>query len=107
MAIFLVVALLVAILAVVFALLNTAAVTVNLFFVTFESSLALILLLAFSLGILMGILVMMPRIIRNRVTISGQKRKLHQLEKTHREVEESGLLPAPSTTPDPGPTLIK
>ena len=72
MPIFLIIAIIIAILAVTFALLNASVVTVSLVFTSFESSLALILLVTFGIGVLVGF---MATIIRQRVEISRLKKK--------------------------------
>jgi putative membrane protein len=75
MPIFLIIAIIIAILAVTFALLNASVVTVSLVFTSFESSLALILLVTFGIGVLVGFMGVMPTIIRQRVEISRLKKK--------------------------------
>jgi putative membrane protein len=75
MPVFLIIAIIIAILAVTFALLNASVVTVSLVFTSFESSLALVLLITFGIGVLVGFLGVMPTIIRQRVEISRLKKK--------------------------------
>ena len=82
---FLVAALLIAILAVIFALQNPAPVTVTFLNWKFESSLALMLLLTFALGLLLGLVARISAVIRKGWTISSQRKKIAQLEKTLQE----------------------
>ena len=81
MSILLVLALFIAIIAVIFALQNTAAVTVSFFFWQFHESLALVLLLTVILGVLIGILTILPGSIRSKLRISSQRKKVDALEK--------------------------
>ena len=81
MSILLVLALFIAIVAVIFALQNTAAVTVSFFFWQFHESLALVLLLTVILGVLIGILTILPGSIRSKWRISSQRKKVDILEK--------------------------
>ncbi|MBA7497582.1 Lipopolysaccharide assembly protein A [subsurface metagenome] len=76
----LIVAIIVAILAVVFALQNAVPITVSFLTWRFESSLALVLLIVLALGILMSLLVSVPSMIRTRKIISNQKKKIQKLE---------------------------
>jgi putative membrane protein len=75
MPVYLIIAIIIAIVAVTFALLNASVVTVSLVFTSFESSLALVLLVTFGIGVLVGFLGVIPTIIRQRVEISKLKKK--------------------------------
>lgn len=66
--------------AVVFAVQNVAAVAVTLFFWKVPSSLALVLLIALVAGVLIGLLLVLPGSIKNRMAVSNQKKKLAALE---------------------------
>lgn len=77
---FLIVALGIAILTVIFALQNTIPVGVTFLFWNFEGSLALVLMLTFALGVLVSLLVSIPAIVKRRSAISNQKRKSEELE---------------------------
>lgn len=81
----LIVALLIAIVAVVFAVQNTMAVTVTFFAWEFEQSLALVLLLTLGLGVLIGVLPILPGRIRGKWRLTSQKKKLDALEKKLQE----------------------
>jgi len=76
----LITAIVVAILAVVFALQNAVPITVSFLTWRFESSLALVLLITVALGILMSLLVSVPSIVKTRKMISSQKKKIQELE---------------------------
>lgn len=82
MQLLLIVGIIIAILAVVFALQNAVPITVSFLVWKFESSLALVLLIAIALGILMSLLVSVPSMIKRRGMISSQKKKIKQLEKS-------------------------
>ena len=70
-----------AILAGAFALQNNSPVVVNLFFWSFESSLALVLLASLALGALILGLVNTPAVLRDRWLINRQKKRLEELER--------------------------
>lgn len=80
MQIFIIIALLIAVIAVIFALQNTAAVTVTFLFWSINGSLALILLLTLLVGVLISVLVSLPGLIRRKWSLAGQKKKLTALE---------------------------
>jgi len=81
MPILLILALVVAILAVLFAVQNTQAITVSLLLWEFEQPLALILLIVLALGVLIGLLASSPGMIRRSFMVSSQKKKIDMLEK--------------------------
>jgi uncharacterized integral membrane protein len=85
----LIVAIIVAILAVVFALQNAVPITVSFLTWRFESSLALVLLITVALGIIISLLVSVPSMIRTRKIISGQKKKIQELESSLQRESES------------------
>ena len=76
----LIVAIIVAILAVVFALQNAVPITVSFLTWRFESSLALVLLITVALGVIMSLLVSVPSKIKRIKLISSQKKKIQELE---------------------------
>lgn len=82
MSILLILALLIAIVAVVFALQNTAAVTVSFFVWQFDQSLALVLLLTVALGVLIGIFTVLPGALRSKWRLKSQRKKMDGLEKS-------------------------
>jgi lipopolysaccharide assembly protein A len=77
---FLIVALGLAILTVIFALQNSIPVGVTFLGWKFEGSLALVLMVTFALGVLVSLLVSIPAIIKRRSAISNQKKKIEELE---------------------------
>ena len=85
MHLFLIVALGLAILTVIFALQNPIPVGVIFLVWKFEGSLALVLMLTFALGALVSSLVSIPAIVKRRSAISNQKKKIEELENRLRE----------------------
>ena len=81
-------ALLIAIVAVVFALQNTMAVTVSFFTFNFHSSLALVVLVALMLGVLISVLVSLPGLISGKWTTFSQRRKLGSLEEERNALKQ-------------------
>lgn len=81
MQLILVLGIVVAIGAVVFALQNLAPVTVTLAMWTFEGSLALVLLFALGLGALIAGLLSSPSVIRGQWTIGRQRSRIAELER--------------------------
>lgn len=81
MQLILILGILVAIGAVVFALQNLAPVTVTLAVWTFEGSLALVLLFALGLGALIAGLLSSPAVIRGQWTIGRQRGRIAELER--------------------------
>ena len=73
-------AIVIAFLAIAFALLNNQAVPVNLLFSRIEGSLAIILLSTLAIGVLIGILVLMPTLIKRGWRISRLTRQTADLE---------------------------
>jgi lipopolysaccharide assembly protein A len=80
MQILLILALLIAIVAVIFALQNVAGVTVTFLIWSIHSSLALVLLVTLAAGVIIGLLTSLPASVRNKWSSSGQKKKLTALE---------------------------
>lgn len=79
---FIVLALLIAIAIVLFALQNSAIVTVSFLSFHYNGSLALILVVVFTLGLLAGILISIPSLLRKSSDLREQKRMLKQLEES-------------------------
>ena len=77
----LILALVFAVVAVVFALENTEIVTVSFLNLQITESLALIFLGTVALGILIGVLLMIPSAVKRSLALSGEKRKLKGAEK--------------------------
>ncbi|NOY98838.1 MAG: LapA family protein [Chloroflexi bacterium] len=77
----LVLALAFAVVAVIFALANPMMVAVSFFGYSVEGSLALFILLAVGVGIVIGVLVMLPGTVKRSLALSSQRKKLKGLEK--------------------------
>jgi uncharacterized membrane protein YciS (DUF1049 family) len=77
----LVLALLAAIAAVIFAMGNPGVISVHFLSWSFDSSLTPLLLAAFVLGLILGWLITLPASIKKSLTIAGNKRKTENLEK--------------------------
>lgn len=77
----LIVALVISILAVFFALQNATPVTVNLLVWQFQGSLAVILLISLMVGVLLSLLISMPATIKRRRTTADQHKRTLELEK--------------------------
>lgn len=80
MQLFLVLALLIAIAIGIFALQNSTIVTISFLSLHYNGSLALILLIVFILGLLAGVLISIPSLLRKRSDLREQKRRVKQLE---------------------------
>lgn len=85
--VFLFLALIVAAVAVIFALQNTMPVTVAFFMWQFDQSLALVLLSAMALGVLIAVFTMLPSIIRGKWRLAGKQKKISAMEKNLAEVQ--------------------
>lgn len=83
----------VALAAVAFALQNNVPVTVTFLLWRFDSSLAMVLLLALALGAIIVALVSTPRALRSQWLISRQRTEIAALKMTNAELEKN--LPAP------------
>jgi lipopolysaccharide assembly protein A len=80
MQIFIILALLIAGVAVIFALQNITTVTVTFFIWSIHGSLALILLASVAVGVLISLLASLPGLVRGSWTIGSHKRKLSNLQ---------------------------
>ncbi len=78
MLVFIILALVLALLAVVFALQNTITVTISFLFWQFTGSLALVLLVALAAGMLVSFLAYLPSLIRGQ--LSARKMRKHATE---------------------------
>jgi len=115
----LILALLIAILAVIFAVSNTGETTVKFFgWTLYEGSFALSLFIAMLLGVIVSILASSPAWIKNRLAIRNLTKQLTQLQKDYndqaakleatqteleekeKELAEISQPPAPSTVPE-------
>ena len=87
MQVFLVFALLIALVAVVFAVQNTALVTISFLVWDFNNSLAILILLTLFAGVLISILMSAPGWIKNRLAQSSLRKKMKELEAELNKVE--------------------
>lgn len=100
----LLVALLIVIIAVVFALQNAVPVTISFLVWQLEGSLALVLLASFMLGVLAALLVTLPGMIRRGATIVSLKRQVSGQEKAISSLEkEQAKAAAPVKAPPAKP----
>lgn len=74
-----------AILAVIFASQNTAAVTITFYGYSLDGSLASIILLSVGCGLIIGVLIMTPGAIKRGLELRSERRKMGGLEKTLEE----------------------
>ena len=79
---FIVLALVIAIVIVLFAVQNSVIVTVSLLSFHYNGSLALILVVVFTLGLFVGILISVPSLVRKSSDVREQKRRVKQLEES-------------------------
>jgi lipopolysaccharide assembly protein A len=89
MRLFIVLALLIAIAIVLFALQNSAVVTISFLSFHFSGSLALIVVVLFALGLLAGLLISLPSLLRKSSALREQKRKVKQLEESSGRSEDA------------------
>lgn len=71
-----IVIILIAILVAIFSVQNSAIVSLSFFNYRFESSLVVVVLLSFALGIICGIVYMLPSLLKKHIQISGLKKEL-------------------------------
>ncbi|MEC4985893.1 MAG: LapA family protein [Oscillatoria sp. PMC 1068.18] len=83
--------LLIAFLAIVFALQNASFIAVNFLLWRFQGSLALILLLTLALGVIAGILVCSPIVIKRNWKIASVKKKIKEMERVLEDKNEAIL----------------
>jgi putative membrane protein len=88
MPIFLIIAIIVALLTVIFAFQNAITISVALLVWNFEASLAIVLILTLAIGIIVGLLVSVPNVIQRNLKIAKYKVKVAELEaESHRHIE--------------------
>ena len=79
--VYLIVALLIAVVAVIFALQNSITVTISFLAWEITGSLSLVLLITLAIGALIGLLVLAPTAIKNTITVSNNRKRIGILEK--------------------------
>ena len=100
--IYLIVALVIAILAVIFALQNP--MTITIFFMAWKitGSLSLVLLISLAIGVVIGLLVLAPSAVKNSLAASGHLKRISALEKELEQQKNKAAemqKPAPQTPP--------
>jgi len=85
----LILALILAILAVVFALQNPLVVTATFFTYSMKGSLALFVLIGVGVGILIGVLAMLPSVLKGAITVSRHRSQISSLEKSLNEQKKA------------------
>jgi len=78
----LILALIFAILAVIFATQNPEVVTLSFYGFSVEGSLAIIILVALGIGVLIGALILVPGAIRRSIELNSHRKKVGGLEKS-------------------------
>ena len=96
MRIFFAIALVLALVVTVFAVQNNQPITISFLFWSIEGSLALVLMITLVLGIVIGVMLMLPGSVRTRLQVGG-------LRRTVRNLEDEQASPAPGTPPDSTP----
>jgi putative membrane protein len=95
MQVFLILALVVALLAVVFALQNATSIAVSFLFWKFTGSLALVLIISLAAGALITLLALSPGLLRGRISMRKLRKQLDEVEgdlKAHKQsLEEANL----------------
>ena len=103
MQIFVFLALIIAVIAVIFALQNAAPVTISFLFWKFHGSLALVLLLALAVGAVISFLASLPTLLRGQWSIRKLRKQATELESNlndHKQrLEEAQLKLKAQTTP--------
>ena len=104
---YLIVALVIAVIAVIFALQNTLTVTITFFVWTVTGSLSLVLLVTLAIGAVIGMLVLAPSAIKNSLAVSSHRKRIGALEKEldeHKAKVAELQKPKPVTPPTPPPS---
>jgi len=97
----LLVALVLAIVSVIFALQNAYAVKVTFFALETRQPFALFILASLGVGALIGILVMLPGVIRRSITLTRQRKQIEGLNKSLKEAQMAVVPPPPPITTPP------
>ncbi len=95
---FLIVALIIAIVAVVIALENPLLVTMSFFGYGVQGSLAAFVLLGVGVGVVIGILVMLPSVLKGAFTVSRHRKQIKTLEKVISEQKKVTVEEVPEET---------
>ncbi len=101
MQIFLVFSLLIAAVAVIFAVQNATIITISFLVWEFQGSLALILLVALATGALINFLASLPSRIKRQLAAKSQKKRITELEA---KLAKQAAVEQPTEQPGPQPT---
>jgi len=96
--VYLIVGLVIAIIAVIFALQNTMTITISFLAWELTGSLSLVLLVTLAIGVVIGLLVLSPSAIKNSLAVSSNRKRIGSLEK---ELDENKTKVAELTKPRP------
>ena len=96
--VYLIVALVIAIVAVIFALQNTMTITISFLAWEVTGSLSLVLLITLAIGVVIGLLVLSPSAIKSSLAASSTRKRVGSLEK---ELDEHKARVAELTKPKP------
>jgi|GEM_PF-2340460 len=91
--VYIILMILVAIVAVVFAAQNSTLVSVTFFGLAANASLSVVLVITFGAGILLGMLLLLPSIAKRMRALSAQKKKTRTFEKRLNEIPSSENAP--------------
>ncbi|MCX8013579.1 MAG: LapA family protein [Rectinema sp.] len=91
---YIVILLIVAVLAVIFAVQNSAAVTVTLFGWMADAPLSLVLVIAFGIGILIGMFLLLPSLWKRSWALSRERRETQKLRRRPQDTESEAVTPA-------------
>ena len=94
----LILALILAIVAVAFALQNPLIVTATFFTVSMKGSLALFVLIGVGVGFLIGVLAMLPTVLKGVLTVSRHRKHISTLEKSLNEQKKAETAEADDKT---------
>ena len=108
--VYLIFALLISVVAVVFALQNTMVITISFLAWKVTGSLSLVLLVTLAIGAVIGLLVLAPSTIKHTLAASGHRKRIGLLEKEldeHKikvaELQKSNTTPVPPVASQPVP----
>ena len=79
--VYLILALVIAIVAVIFALQNSATITIGFFVWKVTGSLSLVLLITLAIGVVIGLLFLAPSAVKSSFKVSGHRKRITSLEK--------------------------
>jgi putative membrane protein len=94
----LILALILALVAVVFALQNPLIVTATFFTLSMNGSLALFVLVGVGVGILIGVLAMLPSVLKGAITVSRHRSRISTLERSLSEQGKAATAEAEDKT---------